>query len=246
MAHEGDRDRFFFLMLAFGGGMLTLVISNNLLIAFIGWEIMGFCSYGLIGFWNDRKNPPEKEPNSSESSNPLLQFETEGQYNTHCGTKAFIVTRVGDAFMLGGILLLFMFTGTFSFSEMAQNAQNWWQVMASVGMLVPTLLLIFMGAIGKSGQVPLDVWLPEAMAGPTSVSALIHAATMVKAGVYISARFLVTMAGAAGTDNSGTGWMPLQYTGLELAAQFFTVVAIVGAITAFLTATMGMVSNELK
>ncbi|RDE13146.1 MAG: hypothetical protein C4K49_08955 [Candidatus Thorarchaeota archaeon] len=246
MAHEDDRDRFFFLMLAFGGGMLTLVISNNLLIAFIGWEIMGFCSYGLIGFWNDRKNAPEKELNGSESNNPLLQFETEGQYNTHCGTKAFIVTRVGDAFMLGGILLLFVFTGTFSFSEMAQNAQSWWQIMASVGMLVPTFLLIFMGAIGKSGQVPLDVWLPEAMAGPTSVSALIHAATMVKAGVYISARFLVTMASAASTDTGGTGWVPLQFTGLELAAQFFAIVAVIGAITAFLTATMGMVSNELK
>lgn len=242
MAHEGDRDRFFFLMLAFGGGMLTLVLSNNLLIAFIGWEIMGFCSYGLIGFWNDRKNPPETDPTGIESKNPLLHFETEGQYNTHCGTKAFIVTRVGDAFMLGGILLLFMFTGTFSFTEMAADAQSWWQVLSSVGLLFPIFVLIFAGAIGKSGQAPLDVWLPEAMAGPTSVSALIHAATMVKAGVYITARFLVTMASAA---NSGTTPEILPPS-FDSAATFFTVVAIVGGVTAFMTATMGMVSNELK
>lgn len=194
MAGEEDRDRFFFLMLAFGGGMLTLVLSNSLLIGFIGWEIMGFCSYGLIGFWNDRRNAPEEDPTGIESTNPLLQYETEGQYNTHCGTKAFIVTRIGDAFMLGGILLLFAFTGSFLFTDMAANINDWWGIMTSVGLLLPALLLIFLGAIGKSGQFPLQVWLPEAMAGPTSVSALIHAATMVKAGVYITARFLVTIA----------------------------------------------------
>ena len=242
MAHEGDRDRFFFLMLAFGGGMLTLVLSNNLLIAFIGWEIMGFCSYGLIGFWNDRKNPPEVDPTGFESKNPLLRFETEGQYNTHCGTKAFIVTRVGDAFMLGGILLLFMFTGTFSFTEMAIDAQNWWQVLSSVGLLLPVFLLIFAGAIGKSGQAPLDVWLPEAMAGPTSVSALIHAATMVNAGVYITARFLITMLSAA----NHYPYFPMGPPPFASATSFFTIVAIIGAVTAFMTASMGMVSNELK
>ncbi len=246
MAHEEDKDRFFFMMLAFGGGMLTLVLSNNLLIAFIGWEIMGFCSYGLIGFWNDKRNPPETDPTDIETSNPLLKFETEGEYNTHCGTKAFIVTRIGDAFMLGGILLLFLYTGTFSFTEMAADSQHWWGTMASVGMLVPTFLLIFAGAIGKSGQAPLQVWLPEAMAGPTAVSALIHAATMVKAGVYISARFLVTMVGASGGGHAEEGMVALQAAGLEVASVFFTTVAIVGAITAIMTATMGMVSNELK
>ncbi|MHA2379087.1 MAG: NADH-quinone oxidoreductase subunit 5 family protein [Candidatus Thorarchaeota archaeon] len=247
MAHEEDRDRFFFLMLAFGGGMLTLVLSNNLLIAFIGWEIMGFCSYGLIGFWNDKRNPMEVEPDPIVYKNPLLQFETEGQYNTHCGTKAFVVTRIGDAFMLGGILILFLFTGTFSFTEMAGNAQGWWQVMAGIGMLVPTFLLIFMGAIGKSGQAPLQVWLPEAMAGPTSVSALIHAATMVKAGIYITARFLVTMVGAAGAGGGNGGHLTgLQAVGFEAAITFFIIVAVIGGITALLTATMGMVSNELK
>jgi len=248
MAHEEDRNRFHFLMLMFGGGMLTLVLSNNLLIAFIGWEIMGFCSYGLIGFWNDKRNKPEEDPLGYEQTNPLLQFETEGEQNTHSGTKAFIVTRIGDALMLGGILLLFTFTGSFLFTEMAHNVNDWWGVMAGLGLLIPALLLIFAGAIGKSGQAPLQIWLPEAMAGPTAVSALIHAATMVKAGVYISARFLVTIVDATATGGTEhvAGYVPMQALGIEMAVSFFTIVAVVGGITAFMTATMGMVSNELK
>ncbi|MEM2143070.1 MAG: proton-conducting transporter membrane subunit [Candidatus Thorarchaeota archaeon] len=249
MAHEGDRDRFFFLMLAFGGGMLTLVLSNNLLIAFVGWEIMGFCSFGLIGFWNDKRNPPESEADPVVYKNPLLQFRTEGHYNTHCGTKAFMVTRFGDAFMLAGILLLFSFAGTFSFTGtggLADPENGWFQSMASMGILVPMLVLVFLGAMGKSGQVPLQVWLPEAMAGPTSVSALIHAATMVKAGVYMTARLLLTMAGASSGGGSGEHYVPLQLYGLETVSVFFMIVAVVGALTAFMTATMGMVSNELK
>ncbi|MGY5860475.1 MAG: proton-conducting transporter membrane subunit [Candidatus Thorarchaeota archaeon] len=250
MAHEEDRNRFHFMMLAFGGGMLTLVLSNNLLIAFIGWEIMGFCSYGLIGFWNDKRNKPEEDPLGYEQTNPLLQFETEGEQNTHSGTKAFIVTRVGDAFMLGGVLLLFTFTGSFLFTDMAANVNNWWGTMAAWGLLFPALILIFAGAIGKSGQAPLQVWLPEAMAGPTAVSALIHAATMVKAGVYMSARFLVTIVDATTTHTPSPphviAFEPLQSFGIEMAITFFTIVAVVGGITAFMTATMGMVSNELK
>ncbi len=250
MAHEGDRNRFFFLMLAFGGGMLTLVLSNNLLIAFIGWEIMGFCSYGLIGFWNDKRNKPEKDPYGVEETNPLLQFETEGEYNTHCGTKAFIVTRIGDAFMLGGILLLFIFTGSFLFTDMAANVNNWWGMMANWGLLVPALILVFLGAIGKSGQFPLQVWLPEAMAGPTAVSALIHAATMVKAGVYMTARFVITIvdatSGIDGHEDILAGILHPQALGIDIAFNFFVIVAIIGGITAFITATMGMASNELK
>ena len=251
MAHEGDRNRFFFLMLMFGGGMLTLVLSNNLLIAFIGWEIMGLCSYGLIGFWNDKKNPPEEDPKGIDHTNPLLQFETEGEYNTMCGTKAFIVTRIGDAFMLGGILLLFTFTGSFMFTDLAANIHNWWGNMAAWGLLLPSLILIFAGAIGKSGQAPLQVWLPEAMAGPTAVSALIHAATMVKAGVYITSRFLVTIVDATTSPTIAEGSVvgglnPLATFGIESAITFFIIVAVIGAITAFMTATMGMVSNELK
>ncbi|MBE0527101.1 MAG: hypothetical protein IH631_09175, partial [Candidatus Thorarchaeota archaeon] len=240
--------------------MLTLVLSNNLLIAFIGWEIMGFCSYGLIGFWNDKRNKPEVDPMGYEQTNPLLQFETEGEQNTHSGTKAFIVTRVGDAFMLGGILLLFTFTGTFLFETtsiggipvdgLAQNANSWWGTMAGWGLLLPALILIFAGAIGKSGQAPLQVWLPEAMAGPTAVSALIHAATMVKAGVYITARFLITIVAATEASHPSpehvVAYTPLASFGIESAITFFIIVAVIGAITAFMTATMGMVSNELK
>ena len=252
MAHEGDRNRFFFLMLTFGGGMLTLVLSNNLLIGFIGWEIMGFCSYGLIGFWNDKRNPPEEDPTGYEQTNPLLQFETEGAYNSYAGTKAFIVTRLGDAFMLGGILLLFMFTGSFLFTDMMDPhlSNEWWTNMSQLGILIPALILIFLGAIGKSGQAPLQVWLPEAMAGPTSVSALIHAATMVKAGVYITARFLVTIVAASGVSSHSappsTGFTASQLLGFEAALTFFIIVAVIGGITAIMTATMGMVSNELK
>ncbi|MFX1482896.1 MAG: NADH-quinone oxidoreductase subunit L, partial [Promethearchaeota archaeon] len=264
MAHEGDRDRFFFLMLVFGGGMLTLVLSNNVLIGFIGWEIMGFCSYGLIGFWNDKRNPPEEDPTAYEQTNPILQWETEGAYNSYAGTKAFIVTRIGDAFMLGGILLLFVFTGTFMFESttvgsaptataitgIAQNSNSWWNILSGLGLLLPVFVLIFAGAIGKSGQAPLQVWLPEAMAGPTSVSALIHAATMVKAGVYITARFLVTMVSASGYAEGGASgghaFTAAQSIGFEAALTFFIIVAVIGGITALLTATMGMVSNELK
>jgi NADH-quinone oxidoreductase subunit L len=161
--------------------------------------------------------------------------------------------------MLGGILLLFVFTGTFMFESttlgatdltgIAQNNHDWWGVMAGFGLLIPALILIFMGAIGKSGQAPLQVWLPEAMAGPTSVSALIHAATMVKAGVYITARFLLTMISASGMAEEGNGdhaYTAAQLIGFEAALTFFIIVAIIGGLTAIMTATMGMVSNELK
>jgi NADH:ubiquinone oxidoreductase subunit 5 (subunit L)/multisubunit Na+/H+ antiporter MnhA subunit len=160
--------------------------------------------------------------------------------------------------MLGGILLLFMYTGTFLFENTSLGGteligmahdNTWWTTLAGVGLLVPVFLLIFAGAIGKSGQAPLQVWLPEAMAGPTSVSALIHAATMVKAGVYITARFLVTMVSAANAGG-GTGgehaFTAAQAIGFEAALTFFIIVAIIGGITALMTATMGMVSNELK
>jgi NADH-quinone oxidoreductase subunit L len=137
------------------------------------------------------------------------------------------------------------------FSEMAVAANgNWFDNMASFGILIPALVLIFLGAIGKSGQFPLQVWLPEAMAGPTSVSALIHAATMVKAGVYITARFLVTIIGASGIGAHiappSTGYTAAQIVGFEAALTFFIIVAVIGGITAIMTATMGMVSNELK
>ena len=150
---------------------------------------------------------------------------------THAGMKAFIMTKVGDVMMIAGMLLIFLFAGTFGFKELMGNT-DWATAMAAQGLLVPAFVLLFGGAMGKSAQFPLNEWLLEAMTGPTAVSALIHAATMVKAGVFLVARIgpLVFALGAAGI----------------LADQFFEIVAWVGAITALLLATQGMVNPEIK
>jgi NADH-quinone oxidoreductase subunit L len=206
MKKEEGLDRYYFLMLLFIGAMLGFVLSENLLIGFFFWEIMGFCSYALIGFWKN------------------------DNYNVHCGTKAFIVTRIGDVFLLAGILLIYSLTPTHSISLAYLSSTNGWILqLSTLGFLVPIAVFMFIGAIGKSAQVPLDVWLPEAMAGPSSVSALIHAATMVNAGVYLTARLLLLFLPA-----------------LDLMRMFFILVAIIGGFSAFYTGTMAMVSKELK
>jgi NADH-quinone oxidoreductase subunit L len=150
---------------------------------------------------------------------------------THAGMKAFIMTKVGDVMMIAGMLLIFLFAGTFGFKEL-MGSTDWATAMAAQGLLVPAFVLLFGGAIGKSAQFPLNEWLLEAMTGPTAVSALIHAATMVKAGVFLVARIgpIVFALGAAGI----------------MADQFFEIVAWVGAITALLLATQGMVNPEIK
>jgi NADH-quinone oxidoreductase subunit L len=206
MRKEEGLDRYYFLMLLFIGSMLGFVLSENLLIGFFFWEIMGFCSYALIGFWKN------------------------DEYNVHCGTKAFIVTRIGDVFLLAGILLIYSLTPAHSLSlAYLSSANSWIFQLSTLGLLVPTAVFMFIGAIGKSAQVPLDVWLPEAMAGPSSVSALIHAATMVNAGVYLTARLLLLFLPA-----------------LDLLRLFFIIVAIIGGFSAFYTGTMAMVAKELK
>jgi NADH-quinone oxidoreductase subunit L len=206
MRKEEGLDRYYFLMLLFIGSMLGFVLSENLLIAFFFWEIMGFCSYALISFWKN------------------------DEYNVHCGTKAFVVTRIGDVFLLAGILLIYSLTPAHSLSlAYLSSANSWIFQLSSLGLLVPTAVLMFIGAIGKSAQVPLDVWLPEAMAGPSSVSALIHAATMVNAGVYLTARLLLLFLPA-----------------LDLLRLFFIVVAVIGGFSAFYAGTMAMVAKELK
>jgi NADH-quinone oxidoreductase subunit L len=206
MRKEEGLDRYYFLMLLFIGSMLGFVLGENLLIGFFFWEIMGFCSYALIGFWKN------------------------DDYNVHCGTKAFIVTRIGDVFLLAGILLIYSLTSTHSLSlGYLSSANGWIFQLSTLGLLVPIAVFMFIGAIGKSAQVPLDVWLPEAMAGPSSVSALIHAATMVNAGVYLTARLLLL-------------FLPV----LDLMRMFFIVVAIIGGFSAFYTGTMAMVAKELK
>ncbi|MCL6106361.1 MAG: NADH-quinone oxidoreductase subunit L [Actinobacteria bacterium] len=158
---EGYR-RFFAYMNLFVGSMLTLVLADNLLLLYLGWEGVGMCSYLLIGFWY-------KDP-----------------VNGRAARKAFIVTRVGDTAMAIALFLLFTSLGTLRIPDLLRLAALHWQ--AGSGVAVAAALLLLGGAVGKSAQLPLQTWLPDAMAGPTPVSALIHAATMVTAGVYLIAR----------------------------------------------------------
>jgi len=206
---HGDQGvwRFFAYLNLFTFAMLTLVLADNLLLMFVGWEGVGFCSWGLIGFWH-------KE-----------------MANARAGNKAFIVNRIGDfGFVLGMFLLFWALdehqVATLTFRDLAKHA-HLLDGMTFWGWPVATLvtLLLFVGATGKSAQIPLYVWLPDAMAGPTPVSALIHAATMVTAGVYMIGRtnFLFSMAPAT-----------------------LTVVATVGMATALLAATIGTAQNDIK
>ncbi len=197
MQKEKGTPRFFFFMLLFVGGMVGLVMANNLLQMFMFWEIVGLCSYALIGFWYSR-------PDAAKA-----------------GMKAFIVTRIGDIFLLLGILLIYANTGTFDFFEIKSLVATG---SASLPMFaVATLMLI--GAMGKSAQVPLHVWLPDAMEGPTPTSALIHGATMVKAGIYLVARIYILF---------------------SLVQPWLTSITYIGGITAFLAATMALTSSDMK
>jgi NADH-quinone oxidoreductase subunit L len=198
--------RFFAFISLFAFGMFTLVLSDNLLTLFVGWEIMGLCSYLLIGFWYAK-------PSARDAA-----------------VKAFMTTRVGDVFMLLGIAFLYSATGSLSFRDIFQP-----QVLHTLAAVpTPILglsaagligLLLFIGTIGKSAQFPLHVWLPDAMEGPTPVSAMIHAATMVSAGVYMVIRIF-----------------PL----LSLDPRTMTIVATIGAFTALFAATIALAQNDIK
>jgi len=202
MAHEGGYYRFFSYLNLFMFFMLTLVLAANIVVMFVGWEGVGLCSYLLIGFW-------------------FLK-----QSAANAGKKAFIVTRIGDFGFTVGILLLFWTFHSVDFGTIfAQAAGMPSDTMAQAGVLTTICLLLFTGAIGKSAQLPLYVWLPDAMEGPTPVSALIHAATMVTAGVYMVARM-----------------HPL----FSRAPVAMFAVAIVGALTAFYSATIGLVQTDIK
>ena len=199
--------RFFAYLNLFTFAMLTLVLADNLLLMFVGWEGVGLCSYALIGFWYSDWN------------------------NASAGSKAFIVNRIGDfGFMLGTMLLFWSLAAighpTLVFREIADYAvQLEGHTVAGFATLTVVTLLMFVGATGKSAQIPLYVWLPDAMAGPTPVSALIHAATMVTAGVYMIARLNVL------------------YT---LAPDTQMVVLVIGTFTAFFAATVGTAQNDIK
>ena len=182
MHEDKDLTRYWFFMFFFIGSMQLIVLSDNLLMMFFGWEGVGLASFALIGFWHtDRKKDNVGKPGTFCRRNAMWASPT------HAGIKAFLMTRAGDTMMLAGMFLIFVYAGTFGFNELAQN-QEWAVQMADQNLLVPAAVLLFGGAIGKSAQFPLNEWLLEAMTGPTPVSALIHAATMVKAGVFLVAR----------------------------------------------------------
>jgi NADH-quinone oxidoreductase subunit L len=172
--------RFFALMSLFGGAMLLLTVADNLLLLFVGWEIMGLCSYMLIGFWYARAYD---EPRLITPSRAAV--------------KAFMTTRVADVFMLLGIVFFYRVFGTLNFHE-AFTAESLVRAAEAVGFggLAVMTLLLFTGTVGKSAQWPLHTWLPDAMEGPTPVSAVIHAAAMVSAGVYMLIRIFPLVATA--------------------------------------------------
>ena len=226
---HGDRDltRYWFFMLFFIGSMQLIVMSDNLLMVFFGWEGVGLASYALIGFWYyDRKKDFVGKEGHIAGGIPMWTSPT------HAGMKAFLMTRAGDTMMLAGMFLIFMHAGTFGFKELVADPA-WAFAMSEANLLVPAAVLLFGGAIGKSAQFPLNEWLLEAMTGPTAVSALIHAATMVKAGVFLVARI-------------GPLFFALATIGALDVEDFFEIVAWVGAITAFLLATQALVNPEIK
>src|SRR5450631_2054770 len=201
MAHEGGYYRFFGYLNLFMFSMLTLILANNYVLMFVGWEGVGLCSYLLIGFYFHRKS-------ASDAAN-----------------KAFIVNRIGDAGFILGMFFIAWMCGSLRFIDVTGFAREHAATLMGNPIITAATLLLFVGACGKSAQLPLYVWLPDAMEGPTPVSALIHAATMVTAGVYMVARSNALFV---------------------LAPKSMMVVAIVGALTAIFAASIGLVQNDIK
>ncbi len=210
--------RFFAYIALFAAGMIGVVLADNFVLLLISWEIMGLCSYLLIGFWFARKYDDPKQITPKQA-----------------GLKAFLTTRIGDTIMLAGILLLYGQTGSFNFSEAfrPETLERLATTTASLPIVGPVpwatliAILVFWGAIGKSAQFPLHTWLPDAMEGPTPVSALIHAATMVSAGVYLVIRTYPLM----------------QAVEHGPALQF---IAFIGAFTALFAASIALAQNDIK
>jgi NADH-quinone oxidoreductase subunit L len=200
MAHEEGYYRFFAYLNLFMFFMLILVLAQNFLLLFVGWEGVGLCSYLLIGFYFVEK------------------------YATNAGNKAFIVNRIGDFGFSIAMFLIFRQFGSLDFTKVFDGAKSM-PTETSVGLLTTICLLLLLGATGKSAQIPLFVWLPDAMAGPTPVSALIHAATMVTAGVYMTARSAAL------------------FTHAPIAMD---TVAVIGLATAFIAATIGLAQTDIK
>jgi NADH-quinone oxidoreductase subunit L len=201
MHHDENVGKFFSFLNLFVFSMLILVLGANFVILFIGWEGVGLCSYLLIGFWNKNTS-----------------------YN-NAAKKAFIINRVGDLGFLLGIFLMYLTFNSVQYAEVFQKASLGQFGTYGVGVCTVITLLLFVGAMGKSAQLPLYTWLPDAMAGPTPVSALIHAATMVTAGIYLVLRSNVLF---------------------TLAPQTLEVVGIIGLATALFAATIGLAQNDIK
>ena len=201
MAHEGGYYRFFGYLNLFMFSMLTLILANNYVLMFVGWEGVGLCSYLLIGFYFQRKS-------ASDAAN-----------------KAFIVNRIGDAGFILGMFFIAWLCGSLRYIDVNRFAHEHAVSLSGEWYITAATLLLFVGACGKSAQLPLYIWLPDAMEGPTPVSALIHAATMVTAGVYMVARSNALFV---------------------LAPDSMKVVAVVGALTALFAASIGLVQNDIK
>ena len=201
MWEEGGFYRFFAYLNLFMFFMLTLVLASNYLLMFIGWEGVGLASYLLIGFWFTKDSAAA------------------------AGKKAFIVNRIGDFGFLIALFLLIKHFGSLNFDQVFQSVVPMGAETGGAGLLTAIGLLLMVGAAGKSAQIPLYVWLPDAMEGPTPVSALIHAATMVTAGVYMVSRSHVIF---------------------ERAPTALTVVAIIGTLTALFAATIGITQTDIK
>ena len=232
MREDGGHNRYFFFISLFIGSMQLIVLADNLLALFIGWEMVGLCSYALIGYyWKDET----KDWVGTRGDRAL--GEAQAYSPSQAGMKAFVMTRVGDVAFLAGILILFFYSGTFNYYQLAADRGLWFQHLYNNGLLVPVALLIFGGAVGKSAQFPLHEWLPDAMAGPAPVSALIHAATMVKAGVVLVARVAPIFYFIAISSSA---------YGMGAVQPFFLTVAWIGAFTAVLAASQALVGFELK
>ncbi|MBE2195772.1 MAG: hypothetical protein IAE83_16480 [Anaerolinea sp.] len=225
MAHDSRNPRFFAYLSLFAGAMLTLVVSDNLLMLFIGWEIMGLCSYLLIGFWYDRA--PETE--------------IDGVAPYQAAIKAFMTTRVADVIFMLGIAYLWASTGTLSFRAIFFNEEIMHALSTTpalggfLGLTASGLIgiCVIIGTVGKSAQFPLHVWLPDAMKGPTPVSAMIHAAAMVSAGVYLLLRMFPVLSVGSHIEDG-------------ILTQPMLFMAIIGSITALFAASIAVAQNDIK
>ncbi len=230
---EGDPGltRYWFFFDFFVGSMLLLVLADNLILMFMGWEGTGLASYALIGHWFTDEDERCVGDIGRKALNVPMWFPP-----SHAGLRALVFTRLGDVGFILGIGILYYFTGTLSIPTIAEHVDKWAVPLARSGLLFPFLLAFSLGAFAKSAQFPFHEWLVTAMTGPTSVSALIHAATMVKAGVYFLLRFSPIFVLAA---------HEVEIAVPQIQA-FFATVALIGGFTAFFMATQALVARELK